>query len=243
MRFLFSLIVLFVLFIKAEENSTIAVVKKVNGDGAFLVINDQKTPLKSGYNITNKNAMIVTEKLSNVLLVLNNGTAIVIGENSKLNIDDELTITQEDGEVYYATKIFKPLNKIHSNNYKIKVRTALIGVRGTEFIINQSKTTNLQLSSGNITIYPINQEFEVYTKKIKNEFEQFKKGFDDYLQQIDREFNDFKEKQWEFSYKTKEFELSKNSSITIDNNKLYKEKMSDTDLEKFVLYRDIVNYK
>lgn len=240
MRFFITLIIAFFTFLEASNIEIFATVKKVEGSGAFLIINDKTTAIKAGENITQKSSIIKTEKNSRVVLVWSDGSIIVVGENSKLNILDEININQENGETYYITKALKPLSSIRSNSFKIRSKTATIGVRGTEFIVNESDKTNVSLKEGRLLITSILEEFEIYKEKQQKEFEDFKRGFEEYKQKTMSEFNEYKERNWQFSHKSDQLNLKKNRTITIDGNKLYERDIDDGDLERFAEYRKIV---
>lgn len=239
MRFFVALIVSFLTFAQADSDQIVAQIKQVDGE-VLLLINSEKRLLKGGENITQKNSIIKTEKDAKVIIVWSDGSVIVVGENSSLNVVDEININQQSGEAYYKTKLLKPLNNIRSNSFKVTTKTATIGIRGTEFIVSQKESTNIKLKEGKLEILAIEKEFEIYKEKLQKEFEDFKKGFEDYKQKTMSQFGEYKEKNWQFSHKAKSVDLMRNRTIKIDGNSLYEEDITDEDLEDFAGYRDTI---
>lgn len=211
----------------------IAIVKSVAGDEAYLISGENSAKIVQNTQITDKNSIIETKASSRVVLHWHDGSVIVVGASSRLVIKDEIDITQESGEAYYKTKLLKPLSNIRSSSFKISSRTATIGVRGTEFIINESDSTGVKLKEGKLEILSIKEEFLVYKQKQMSEFEAYKK-------RLEKEFDQWKTGDYEYSHKSAKIELNKNKTVKIDGDKLYEADITDNDLESFANYREFL---
>ena len=117
--------------------------------------------------------IIETNLNSKVKIKLNDNTLITIGKNSALNIEDYVydmkTPTNSKTNLNFFKGAFKTITgqigKINPDKFKLKTKTATIGIRGTVIVGNQTKVTCIQ---GEITVYSFGQEVSVKKGQITN---------------------------------------------------------------------------
>ncbi len=116
----------------------IGFVKSVNGE-AYLIRDNFLHPLAKDTRLE-KEDLLSTKKGSKAILSFNDNTQVTIGENSDFSIleyfYDEENIEDSEAEFFYSRGIFRTVSgkigKLNRVNYKLKTRTASMGIRGTE---------------------------------------------------------------------------------------------------------------
>ena len=88
-----------------------------------------------------KNDQINTLNNSRTQLLLNDETIITIGENSIFKVDEYLFNEEKDSslKMNFLNGTFKiisgKIGKLNPNNFKLQTKTASIGIRGTEILL------------------------------------------------------------------------------------------------------------
>ena len=114
---------------------------------------------------------------SSARVKLYDDSKILVTENATLEFTDNRNLTVEQGRILFS---INKRDAIHSLN--ILTKTAVIGVKGTQFLVEANgDEALLYLKEGEVEVKSLAQEFEDF----KAEYEQFKK---DYL----KEFAEFK---------------------------------------------------
>ena len=96
--------------------------------------------MKLGLKIE-KNDIILTKDNTKVQIIFKDRTIITIGKNSKFNIDDYLFDSSKDSKAKFSLSkgIIKTLTgkigKVAPRRFRIKTKNALIGIRGTIFVV------------------------------------------------------------------------------------------------------------
>lgn len=119
----------------------IALVKKAKGN-SHIVRQNKEITIQVGTKLQEKD-VIITESKSSVGLIFKDNTRISIGQNSKLEIEKYLFEPSENQEGF-VTNLSKGsiecitglISKVNPKAFKVKVKTATMGIRGTHFIIN-----------------------------------------------------------------------------------------------------------
>ncbi len=124
--------------------------------------------------------IISTYKNAHVVLKTKDNSAIVLDEKATLTMLSENEIAQNNGKIFY--KIMKRSLK---NRLQIKTQFAIIGIKGTTFIIKAEKQNKyVALKEGVIGITSIKEAFILYKKKVMDEFLRYKQqqiaGFEAY---------------------------------------------------------------
>ena len=119
----------------------VALVKKAKGE-SHILRQTKKITIQVGTKLQEKD-VIITEAKSSVGLIFKDDTRISIGPNSKLEIEKYLFEPSKNQENFVTNLsqgsiqcITGLISKVNPKAFKIKVKTATIGIRGTNFIVN-----------------------------------------------------------------------------------------------------------
>ena len=135
----FFLIICFGLFSSVLANEA-AFVKKSKGD-AFVLRNTKEHKISVGTKIF-ENDTVITKSKSSVGLIFKDDTRISIGANSRFEIEKYL-FEPENKKEAFVTNLAKGsiecitglISKVNPEAFKMKTKTATMGIRGTHFIV------------------------------------------------------------------------------------------------------------
>ena len=106
-----------------------------------------------------KNDQISTLNNSRTQLLLNDETIITIGENSIFKVDEYLFNEEKDSslKMNFFNGTFKiisgKIGKLNPNNFKLQTKTASIGIRGTEILLQlEAKKEKIMCTQGTIIV-------------------------------------------------------------------------------------------
>lgn len=164
----------------------------------------------SGALPLSKGDAVRTFKNSNAYIKFADGSKIVVTENSILNIKDIQTVNLRDGKVVFA--IQKQENK---EGVKIATKTAIIGVKGTQFLVNVAKgEVDVVLKEGKINVKAIKGDFKRYLKAEEEDFNKFvtetREDYEEYKKKVGEEFVEF----------VKEFTMEGSMAVSIRGNEV-----------------------
>jgi hypothetical protein len=139
--------------------ANVGVVSAFKGD-ANILRDGKDINVKTGLKLQ-KNDELTTKKNTKVQLVFKDKTIITVGKNSKFSIHDYLfdeqasTGKKVNAKFGFAKGLFRTvtgkIGKINPNKFKIKVKSASIGIRGTKFDVSVTpKATKIGVSEGAI---------------------------------------------------------------------------------------------
>lgn len=179
--------------------------------------------------------VIQTKNNGKVKILQTNGSIIKIGRDSILKLSSFDEVEQPKGNSYF--KVLKGITKFNSKfKMKIKMKSASIGIRGTNFVVNNSDIESILLRKGQLEIIANENKFKVFKEKQKDEsFDQdFQDEFSSFDTELEDEFNSFtKEITYEFDQFTKSMQMNEKEVISINNkNELYAKSLTELDLEK-----------
>lgn len=154
------------IFIAVSLFAQVGIVGSYQGD--VKVLRDAKVlHVKSGF-ILEKNDKIKTATSSKVQLLLDDDSVITIGEDSELAISDFLydEETQNALELELSHGFFRTLTgkigKLAPERFKLKTRSATIGIRGTDFgVFVANDVERVGCFSGVITVTTDTEQFEL----------------------------------------------------------------------------------
>ncbi|MEJ8847198.1 FecR family protein [Variovorax rhizosphaerae] len=116
-------------------------VKNLRGDVKLLDANGVMRPARTGEEVSPVERL-VTGPDSGASVVLRDGTTLVIGPSSRLDLKGfSYESTTQDGNVLVALlrgslrMITGLIGKTHPDAVRIETQTATIGIRGTDFIV------------------------------------------------------------------------------------------------------------
>lgn len=129
---------------------------------------------------------IMTGTAAMVIIKLKDDSKLILDEASELLFLGADRLRQETGEVYYKIK-----KRVESKGLKVETSFSIIGVKGTEFIVNLREKGEVALNEGLIGIESLQAEFELHKKKVMQEYEKYKQeqmdGFEAYKSQLEDE--------------------------------------------------------
>ena len=168
----------------------------------------KKSKVDVGYAIQEGDILSTFGK-GQALLKLIDGSSVVLGKKSVISFDAPLKWSQKEGKVYY--KITKKGTK---KALKIKTDFAIIGIKGTTFIVSAEDSKGyVALKEGLIGIASIKEAFRLYKKKVLSEYE-------NYVKTQQREFEKFKQAGEEYVVTTtKEFDLHAGNVVSFSEDK------------------------
>jgi hypothetical protein len=138
MKFFYFLIAIGMLSsILANE---VALVKKLKGS-AHVLREGKEVAVEVGTKLFEKD-IIFTNPQSSLGLIFNDNTRISVGAKSEFSIEKYLFVPSENKEAFVSNLstgsmecITGLIAKINPDAFKIKAKTATMGIRGTHFII------------------------------------------------------------------------------------------------------------
>ncbi len=175
------------------------VLMRANQSSSVLKITEPGSPLF----VDN---LLRTQQGSSSFIEWIDGSKVVIKEFSQLRIKAIDYLVVENGVV-----VFDITKKTRSRPVRIGVKLAILGIRGTQFLVDsrEKDTYQIYLKQGQITITSVAEDFRIYQQQIETEMRQFR-------QQLAREFNQFKQQsengQAEF---VKEFTMIESMGVSI----------------------------
>jgi co-chaperonin GroES (HSP10) len=192
---------------------------KVKSEGSF-----KKSKVAKGLEVK-KGDLITTSKNSNAVIKLLDGSTLVLDASSTLHFVSANMAEQETGKVYY-----KITSRDAKNALKVKTPFAIIGIKGTTFIVDSGKKSSVKLQEGVIGIQSIKEEFELYRKAVQAEYNK-------YLSEQEAAYQKYLNEQNKgAALLTKEFDLQAGNTISFDGNKVDEKawtKEDDAEFERF----------
>ncbi|MCV6607839.1 MAG: FecR family protein [Campylobacterales bacterium] len=223
-------LLIFLMVITGSFASSFGVVSKINGE-AFFTINKNKKTLQVGDKLL-VGGFVHTGDKSRIVIKFDKNV-IVLGEKSQLKLDKKDYVVQKSGNIFY--NISAVAKKISKEKFRIKTKTATIGIRGTNFIVDSSnKDEKILLREGKLNIASVDAEFKMYIKKEMDEFEAYKTS-------LEKEFKEFVDtNEHEFAAYKKEFELESNKFVYMKDGKVYQEEFSEEVEEMFENFDEFI---
>jgi transposase-like protein len=229
MRRLFLVFVLF--FASLVSASVVGSVESVAGNVKVKSENSfKKSSVIAGLEIQ-EGDLITTSKEGSLLLKLIDGSTVVVDESSTIHFKMDNTIEQTDGKIFY-----KITSRDAKNSLKIATPFAIIGIKGTTFVVNATENASVSLQEGLIGVKSIKEEFELYRKKVQEEF-------NNYVSKQQAEFEQYKNAQNKYAVaeSTKEFDLESGNRISFSGNRVNEDAWSKEDDAEFEHFQQLMN--
>lgn len=197
---------------------------KVKSEGSI-----RKKRVHSGFEIQSGD-LIVTSRKASAVLKLIDGSTLVLDANSSILFNSVKDASQLAGKVYYNIT-----SRDAKNSLKIKTPFAIIGIKGTTFVVNAIKNGSVTLKEGVIGVSSIKEEFELYKKSVQV-------AFDNYVSNQVSEFEKFKSQQNRYvtPIKTKEFDLKAGNRISFNNKRVDEDAWSKEDDAEFTHFEALL---
>ena len=216
---------------KDGRGDTVKVATVINLKGTLKRLKEgsiKKVRLKAGDGI-DKGDMVMTYGSASALLQLLDGSTLLMDEDSMVHFHSSVSVEQTEGAVYYEV-----LKRSSHSALKVKTPFAIIGIKGTTFIVNAGENPNVALNEGRIGIESLKEAFELHRKKVLREFEDFKarqeSGFDAYKKAQDKHIVEH----------VKAFELEAGNSVYFENNRVDELPISETTQAQFEHFRALM---
>ena len=190
---------------------------KVKSEGSL-----KKSKIKSGFEIK-AGDLISTSRKSSAVIKLSDGSNVVLDASSSVHFGSGTSVDQKSGKIYY-----KITSRDARNSLKVKTPFAIIGIKGTTFVVNATENASVTLKEGLIGVASIKEEFNLYRKKMEEEFNKFKSD-------MNADFEKFKSAQSGYlpPVKTKSFDLKEGNRISFSGQKVHEDAWNKDDDAEF----------
>jgi len=229
MRKLFLLVVLF--FATLVSASVIGNVESVKGMVKVKAENSfKKSKVLAGYEVKDGD-LITTSRKGSLVIKLVDGSTVVVDVSSTIHFVNNNTIEQNGGKVFY-----KITSRSAKNSLKIKTKFAIIGIKGTTFIVDGDKDGSVLLKEGLIGVKSIKEEFELYRKKVQDDFR-------NYTSKAKSEFEKFKNAQniYAVAEAVKMFDLKSGNKISFNGNRVNEDSWNEKDDAEFEHFEELMS--
>lgn len=227
---LFFISVLMAVFTVVSASSVIGLVQqisgsvKVKGEGSL-----KKSSVQNGLEIK-RGDLITTAKNATAVLKLVDGSLLALDTSSSLYFPSDSAVEQKTGKIYY-----KITSRDAKNSLKITTPFAIIGIKGTAFIVNATEDASVKLKEGVIGIKSIKEEFELYRKEVQ-------KQFDDFVSKQQNDFEKFKQEQNRgIAEVTKEFDLEALNSVSFSGKIVSEKSFGEDDNAEFTYFEKLIS--
>jgi len=208
MKKLLLLMICFTFISAAYSAETIGNVKKFSGkvqifDGTSPRGTDVKTD-NTSFALMSK---ISTKRSSTAVIELNSGDKIALDENSMASFGKNNKINPEGGKIVFSIK-----KRGGESGVSIGLKTAVIGVKGTQFLVDMTEDgkCNVYLKEGVISVESKEGDFKKHKEVVIDEYEAYVKKmtgeYDKYLEDLQKEYTEF----------VKSFDMTAGQAISID---------------------------
>lgn len=179
----------------------------------------KKVKVKKGYEIQ-PGDILLTYKRTKTEIELKDKSKLVLDAKSKVLFASANEIAQEGGRVFYEIR-----KRGKAQGIKVKTAFAIIGVKGTKFIVNDEDKQFVSLNKGLLGIEnPEDKKFERRIKTTKEAFNLFKK-------QMEKDFAAYKQKfSDEIVEHVKSFDLVAGKQLVFNKN-VVEETFSDKNMD------------
>ncbi|MBA1433630.1 MAG: FecR domain-containing protein [Epsilonproteobacteria bacterium] len=181
----------------------------------------------AGY-ILQEDDILVTSQNSFAKLLLKDDSLVLLDQNAIMHFFSCSEMKQERGKVYYKITAKKVKNAL-----RVKTDFAIIGIKGTVFIVkSDEKNRAVLLQEGLVQIDSIKEEFALYKKRVNEEFNKFKTMQND-------GFENFKKSQYEKVAMVKSFDLHAMNKVVFDGNKVKEDDFQTSDNKEFEYFQQL----
>ena len=151
------------------EEKSLGVIVKIEGKAKVLSkASIKKHQAKCGEALFQGDKLISYSN-AKVVLELADSSTIILNESSELSFIDKNNLTHNAGEIYYKIKTRKS-----SQGLRIKTPFSIMGIKGTEFIVDAKGKGEIALNEGLVGIESLHADFELHKQKLMADYEKFK---------------------------------------------------------------------
>ncbi|MEA3523149.1 MAG: FecR family protein [Campylobacterota bacterium] len=223
----FIIVLMFMSMLGAKE---IAVVEKFKGSVKLLKADSiKKIRVKQGQKI-DIGDRLSTSSSASALIRLLDGSEIVLKGSSSIEFPSLIEVAQNSGSVYY--KISK---RDRSGALRVSTPFAIIGIKGTSFIVKSDGNASIALEEGRIGIESVGEAYELYRQKIIAEYDRF-------LLEQSNAFEAYKQEQLKGSKLiVKSFDLEAGKQVSFNNKRVDEASLSQESKAEFDEFKSLFN--
>ena len=199
----------------------------------------KKLQVKEGERL-NPGDIVMTYRQASVMLELLDGSRIVLDEKAILRFAQADMIQQRGGAIYYDI-----VKRDAKNSLKVRTPFAIIGVKGTTFIINANDNPNIALKEGIVNIESIKDKFELYRERARKKADNYRSKeqhrVDEYRKEQAEALKAYKSSQERYikEYRAS-FELHSGRSVSFNKQRAEEAPMSDQDTKQFEHFEALI---
>ncbi len=229
---IFFISILLAVFSVLNASSVIGLVQKAEGnvkvksEGSF-----KKSKVKTGLEIKSGD-LLSTSKKATAVLKLVDGSIIVLDTSSSIHFKTPSDAEQTEGKIYY-----KITSRDAKNSLKIKTPFAIIGIKGTTFVVNAGENASVKLQEGLIGVTSIKEDFKLYRKAVQAEYDKY---ISEQQTAFEKYKSDLKKGNLEI---TKEFDLHAGNTISFSDNEVNEKAFSKDDDAEFERFKKMMEIK
>ena len=223
--------ILVLLLLSVTSSFALIIGNVIKVDGVVKVSKQdslKKHKVKKGYKIESSD-MISTYKGSHLVAVMEDNSTIIFDEESIISFVSSHELEQNRGRVYYKITP-KKLDK----RFSVKTDFAIIGIKGTTFIVDASKNKEVLLKEGLIGVSSIKELFEVYKKETNDAFENYKKQQEEGFKAYKKSFDGYKK-----VMEAEVFDLQQMNKISFEGNRVFEDPFEEDDTKKFQYFEQL----
>lgn len=182
--------------------------------------------------------LIISSMNSSVKIKLSDDSLLILDELSTIHFSSLYAAEQIDGKILYSIT-----SRDAKNSLKVKTPFAVIGIKGTKFIINATDDSSVILKEGLIGVTSLNKEFKLYKKKLEDEFNAYKAEQEKAMQEEKDEFEQYKNSEYKAYDKpivTKEFDLKAGNHISFNGSNVKEDAFNQDDNSAFDHFDSLV---
>jgi hypothetical protein len=206
----------------------VATVEKIKGSVKVLKVGSiKKTRVKEGYKVE-VGDRVSTSSSALAMLKLIDGSKIILENSSSIEFPAKLAINQLEGNVFYKIR-----KRDLSGAIKITTPFAIIGIKGTSFIVKSGKSDSIALEEGKIGVESVGEAFELYRQKVISEYTKFllqqKNAYNEYLKQQGITTKEI----------VKSFDLEEGKQVSFDKRRVDEASLSQYSKDEFKHFKSL----
>lgn len=180
------------------ENLVVGSIRQLVGKAMLHKQGEVRGTKASSGDVLKAQDILRTKRNSHAVVQLIDGSTIVLQEKSSLHLKGLQSLSLEEGTVLFDIR-----KRGASKGLKVATKTAVIGVKGTQFLVkDENNQVDVYLNEGNVEVNPIEgsfkhykavstASFDDYSQQIMTEFQQEKNKMQEGVNQMKREFVDY----------------------------------------------------
>ncbi len=220
------------------DKTPYAVILKIEGRVKVLPADSIKKHNALKDELLFKGDKLITYTDAKALIELADGSKVILDEKAELTFVGQARLDHVSGEIYYKIK-----KRSGSQGLSVKTPFSIIGIKGTEFIVNTVEGGEIALNEGLIGVASLHAEFELHKKKMMADYEAFKNNQMQEFEAYKAQFHD------ETVTYVKAFDLQSNRLLRFGDesgceaaceSKVNEQDFTDETKKRFAYYQEMI---